>query len=125
MRIPFKTIFSTASALVLLAACDKKEGNTFEVEGTVKNATATTVYLEEATINNMQPVIVDSATVNKDGSFSLNTTSKEESIFLLRFNNQPNPFASLINDSRKITIKADVLNPSDIYTVQGSPASQT
>ena len=41
----------TASALLFLAACKDKGSNKFEIEGTVKNATASVVYLEEASIS--------------------------------------------------------------------------
>jgi peroxiredoxin len=123
MISPSKILLS-ASVLVLLAACKDEKGPQFEIEGTVKNATGTVVYLEEASISNMQPVVVDSARLEKNGKFKLNAASGEENIYLLRFNNGPTPFATLINDSKEVEITADPANTKDPYTVKGSPASQ-
>jgi peroxiredoxin len=123
MMSPSKMIV-TASLLLFLAACKDKDSNKFEIEGTVKNATASVVYLEEASISNMQPVIVDSARINKNGKFALDAASGEENIYLLRFNDNPNPFATLINDTKDLDITADPTNPKQPYTVKGSPASQ-
>ena len=123
MITPSKTLIA-ASALLFLVACKDSDTNKFEIEGTVKNATGTVVYLEEASISNMQPVIVDSAKIDKSGKFTLDAASGEENIYLLRFNSGPSPFATLINDSKEVDITADPTNPKDPYTVKGSPASQ-
>jgi peroxiredoxin len=117
-------ILTSASLLVLLAACKDDKGPQFEIEGTVKNASGTVVYLEEASISNMQPVIVDSVKLDKNGKFKLNAASGEENIYLLRFNNGPAPFATLINDSKEVEITADPTNAKNPYTLKGSPASQ-
>lgn len=110
--------------LLALAACNtKKEGKTFVVNGTVKNSTASMVYLQESPAGTA-PVIIDSARLGKDGSFELEATGKEESIYSLKLNGGDYPFAVLINDSRKITVNADLMNASDPYTVSGSKASQ-
>lgn len=113
----------SASVLVLLAACQDDKGPQFEIEGTIKNATGTVVYLEEASISNMQPVVVDSARLEKNGRFKLNAAAGEENIYLLRFNNGPTPFATLINDGKEVEITADPANVKEPYTVKGSPAS--
>lgn len=113
----------SVSVLLLLAACKDDKGAQFEIEGTVKNATGTVVYLEEASISNMQPVVVDSAKLDKSGRFKLNAASGEENIYLLRFNNGPTPFATLINDSKEVEVTADPTNAKEPYTVKGSPAS--
>jgi peroxiredoxin len=75
-------------------------------------------------MSNMQPVVVDSARIEKNGKFKLNAASGEEAIFLLRFNNTPNPFALLINDTKEMDITADPTNPKEPFTIKGSPASQ-
>ncbi len=112
-------------ALVLgLASCsDHKEDNAFSVDGTVKNSNAQLVYLQESPAGSA-PVIVDSATLEKDGSFKLNGMGKEESIYSLRSADNPYPFAVIINDSKKITVNADLMNQTEPYTVKGSAASQ-
>jgi hypothetical protein len=111
------------SAVLLLTACQNKEQAGFEVTGTIKNVGAKTVFLEESKLNTLQPVIVDSATIEKDGSFDLETLSKEESVFSLRLDRDMYPFASFINDSKKVTINAD-FKSKELYTVKGSDASE-
>ncbi|MBD0277979.1 MAG: AhpC/TSA family protein [Flavisolibacter sp.] len=109
-------------SLAFLISCSS-DSNQFVVEGSVKNTPARTVYLEEGSFSNMQPIIIDSAQIDKDGSFKLKGTGKEESLYVLRLSGNNNPFASLINDTKKITVKADIADIKQPYTVQGSPAS--
>jgi peroxiredoxin len=109
--------------LIFFIGCKEKSQLEFEVEGDVTNANATTIYLEESALIDLLPVIVDSAKIGKDGSFHLETLPKEESIYSLRLDDNVYPFASFINDSRKVTLHAD-FNSTDLYTVQGSAASE-
>jgi peroxiredoxin len=67
---------------------------------------------------------LDSAQIGNDGSFRLATVTKEEGIYSLRLGHAKLPFAVLINDSKKLTITADLSSPSNGYTVNGSPATQ-
>src|SRR5687768_11549494 len=117
--------FLTAATFVLLSSsCQQKKQSEFEVSGTLKNAPARVVYLEELSMEQMQSVIIDSATLKEDGSFELGTLSKEETIYNLRMEGNSYPFVSFINDTEELTINADFTNPGDPYTVKGSPASQ-
>lgn len=109
--------------IICVSSCKDENVNKFVVDGKVKNASESVIYLEEASLNSMQPAIVDSATIEKDGSFNLSATTGEESLFILRFQNNPAPFATIINDSKYITINADVMNQTEPYTVKGSKAS--
>ncbi|HZH00132.1 MAG TPA: hypothetical protein VEY32_03570, partial [Flavisolibacter sp.] len=71
--------------LATLIACDsQKENNEFTVKGIIKNANADVVFLEEAAIGGTQPVIVDSAKLNKNGGFELSTIANEENLYVLR-----------------------------------------
>lgn len=110
------------SLLLLLTGCKDEEQDNFEVAGSVKNAPAKVVYLEESALSNLQPTVVDSAILKSDGSFDLQTLSKEESVYSLRLDKEIYPFVSFINDSRKITIEAD-LKSKELYNVKGSDAS--
>jgi peroxiredoxin len=110
--------------IVSLFACNNKNvDKTFAVEGSVKNANAKMVYLEE-NVANGQPTIMDSATLDKDGNFQLQAKSKEESLYQLRLEGKMTPFALLISDVSKAKVQADLDNPTQPYTVQSSPASQ-
>jgi Peroxiredoxin len=107
-----------------LISCKEKNESYFEIEGTIKNANAKMVYLEETPISTMQRTVLDSAAIDKDGDFALKTKTVGESLFNLRLDSEVYPFVSLINDTKKITINADLSNKEEFYTVKGSPASQ-
>jgi peroxiredoxin len=112
--------------LATLIACDnQKENNEFTVKGTIKNANADVVFLEEAAIGGTQPVIVDSAKLDKNGGFELSTIANEENLYVLRLTQQMNPIATVINDEKTVTVNADLSNTEQPYTVKGSKASQT
>jgi peroxiredoxin len=110
-------------AIAAIFSCNTKEENNFIVDGTVKNSNATMVYLQESPAG-AAPVIMDSAKLDKEGSFQLKAPAKEASLWSLRTNNDEYPFALVINDAKKITINADVMNRATPYTVKGSEASQ-
>lgn len=124
--IDMKSIHSVFAIIMALAmaACQQKKQSEFEVSGKLKNAPAQVVYLEELSMEQMQSVIIDSATLKEDGSFELGTLSKEETIYNLRMEGNHYPFISFINDTEEITINADFQNTEDPYTLKGSPASQ-
>lgn len=117
--------FSIAITLGCIACNQDKDSKGFEVEGTVKNTSAKTIYLEEVVPNSSHPVIMDSSEINANGSFALNAKAKEESFYQLRLQNQVVPFVFLINDVAKLNITADLNNSTQPYTVEGSPASKT
>jgi peroxiredoxin len=112
------------SMLLFFIACKQKATNEFVIDGTIKNATVDVIFLEEASLTNTQPVIVDSAVIKKDGSFELSTIATEENLYVLRLTQESNPVATLINDSRHITVEADLTNEEKPYSVKGSAASK-
>lgn len=116
--------FLFAFFTVALFSCNSKTVSSFTVEGTLKNAGAKTVYLEQNLANSERPLIVDSTQIGNDGSFKLSVTSKEEGIYSLRAGQSQLPFAVLINDAKKIKVDADLSRQSKIYTVTNSPASE-
>lgn len=107
-----------------LFSCGQNAQNEYHVRGTLTNATASSVYLEEASPEAAQPVIVDSAIIDKSGNYTLATLAKEETIYNLRLAGNRFPFVSFINDSKDITIDADFKNAEDPYTIKGSEGSQ-
>lgn len=108
--------------ILFLASCKQKEGAPFTIDGTIKNSPAKTVYLEKNAPGSA-PLIMDSSALKGDGSFEVKANTKEQSLFTLRFSGEMYPFALLINDARKVTLSADLKNPGQRYTVNGSPAT--
>jgi len=102
-----------AAVLLLATACNNDKQDTYTVKGSVKSTPATTIYLEEVTPTAQQPVIVDSATIEGNGDFSLSTLTNGEALYSLRLSTNRYPFASFINDTESITINADFAQPED------------
>ena len=112
------------AAIGILFSCKEKSQTQFEISGVIKNSNAKMVYLEETPLASMQRIVLDSSAIGKDGSYSLKTKSKEESIFNLRLDAYEYPFASVINDAPKLKLNTDFNNMKELYTVEGSKASQ-
>ena len=94
-----KKILIVFSSLFAFACNEKKDG-AFTVEGQLKNAAAKTVYLE-LNSSESRPITVDSAQLGEGGRFSLTGSAPEESLFSIRTDVSPYPFAVLINDAKK------------------------
>ena len=110
-----------------LVACKEKTSDVFEVNGTLTNSSAKTIYLEEVPVATMQRVVVDSAILGSDGKFRLEATPNEHSVFNLRLDESVYPMASVINDAKSITLNATFSGSqnqfADSYEVKGSKAS--
>ena len=107
-----------------LFSCKHEEQRQFEIIGTIKNANANIVYLEETPLGSSERIVVDSAIVGRNGSFRLRVKAKEESLFNLFLKEEAFPFAFVINDAARVTVTADTKNPND-YIIEGSPASKS
>ena len=118
-----KPLFACIIAFSLLS-CDSGKQSSFTVEGTVQNAGSGTIYLELNSTES-RPVIVDSVKPGQDGKFQLSTDVTEQALYSLRAQQNPFPFAVLINDASNVTVNADLSKPENNYTVQGSAASQS
>lgn len=124
-----KKILFAAFAALLFTACKNSGKNTFTVSGKIANANGKMVYLEEVPIGTMRPVIVDSAVLKGDGTFSIETETGESAIYNVRLDEGMYPVASVINDKPSVEIQVVMSKEnnqfSEKYEVKGSPASQT
>lgn len=124
-----KKILFVASALLTLVACKDDGKNNFTISGKITNATGKMVYLEEVPIGTMRPTIVDSGTLNSDGTFKITTKTGESAIYNIRINHDGYPVASVINDKPSVEIDV-VMNKennqfAEKYEIKGSPASES
>nr|WP_294903121.1 TlpA disulfide reductase family protein [uncultured Lacibacter sp.] len=118
-----KQTWIVAAIALSVAACKSNGSKNFTVNGDVKNAPATVVYLEQISFDNMPPQVLDSITLN-NGKFSLKGKAGEESLLQLRFPQLPNgPLFFVINDKSDITISGD-WNDVRKLSYSGSPASE-
>ena len=123
-----KRIATVAVIAVLLFSCKgKSDEKAFEVSGTITNNSATMIYLEHLPMATAQATVVDSARLGKDGKYALKSGSLESSVFNLRLDRSAYPFASVINDVKKVTVNVTFSKENkefpEKYEVKGSDAS--
>ena len=124
-----KKIFFIAAVIVSFGACNNKSTEkAFQVSGTITNNPATMIYLEEIPMATMQRVVIDSATIGKDGKYSLKAAIAEDRVYNLRLDQHEYPMAAVINDGPKVTVDATFAKENnqfaEKYDVKGSVASQ-
>lgn len=122
-----KILFVTIVAISLFA-CKNEGKNSFTVSGKITNANGKMVYLEEVPIGSMRPTIIDSTTLNSDGTFKMETETGEAAIYNVRIDQNNFPVASVINDAPSVEIDV-VMNKannqySEKYNVKGSKGSE-
>lgn len=100
-------IITVCTALALLAACKPKEHGAFVVTGSIGHATGGKVYLEELPFNGKQPLVLDSVTLKKDGSFTLRGMAREEGLYRLAMEGQ-GPSLLFVNDNNSIQVQFDL-----------------
>lgn len=114
-------------SIILLSVSCSDTTNKFSINGTITNNAARMIYLEEVPPVTMQPFLVDSAIIGKDGKFVLHADPKESVIYNLRMDQNRFPAVSLISDapSVELTIKMSATNNQfpESYEVKGSSAS--
>jgi peroxiredoxin len=105
-----------------ITACEQNNPTkTFAVSGTFKHAPTTKIFLAELPFGSTHRTILDSASLDTAGKFSLKTIAKGEGIYQLFIENGPG--IMLINDAEKISIQADA-NHLSHYTIDGGTANQ-
>ncbi|MET0392439.1 MAG: TlpA disulfide reductase family protein [Chitinophagaceae bacterium] len=128
IMILYRSVLFFGLAAGMFACTRTGTGKKFSVSGVITNNTSRMVYLEEVPAAGIQPMLVDSVLIGKDGRFSLTATPKESVVFNLRLDQSRYPVASVINDVPAITlnIRLSTANKefADTYEVKNSPASQ-
>lgn len=115
-----KKLLLLLTFITIVTACNNKR-KLFEVSGKITNSTAKKVYLQYLVWGAEKPIVVDSISLQKDGSFMLSTAyGNEESIYELVFDSTTSVL--LINDNPKVLVTIDKNNFKQ-YAVNGSKAS--
>ena len=110
-----KFVFASLCVL-LLASCQK--GRNFTIEGTIEGAKDSTVYLYNRSLTGI--VLLDSARLGSDGSFSFSAEAPVggPDLYVLRLSS---PWVNLSIDSTEtVTLKAKWPGMAQNYTVSGS-----
>lgn len=101
-------------------SCRQQQSGSFTVSGKITHAPGKRIYLQELPYGGEQPVVLDSGSLQSNGSFELKGMGKEESLYRLVLENGPDVL--LVNDARHIELNLDVNNYRS-YKIEGSPAS--
>jgi peroxiredoxin len=106
--------------VLLVTSCQPKRYGAFVVAGKIENAGVQKIALQELPFTGEQPVILDSTTLKKDGTFELRAMAKEEGLYRLVLESRNEIL--LVNDGNTIKVRMD-LNNYRGYTIEGSDAS--
>jgi peroxiredoxin len=123
-----KKIIIVAIIAIALGSCGNKSSDEeFQVSGTITNNKARMIYLDELPMATMQRTVVDSAKIGSNGKYKLKTSMEEARVYSLRVDDNPAPFADIINDAQDITVDI-TFNKNDSrylekYEVKNSTAS--
>lgn len=99
-----KHFFYSVATIVFITSCMHKDGS-FTVNGKIKNATSGTLLLQKLSYQSADFKTIDSANINKDGSYKLRGVDSQQNLYVLSLKN--NPEVILINDTKNIDIDFD------------------
>ncbi len=105
-----------------LSSCDQKNKELrYNVAGTIKNATAEKLLLQEIPYGGKPIITLDSISLKEDGKYSFDFIAKEEGIY--RIATEKDLEILFINDIENIQINADA-NDYNSYQIKGSKTSE-
>ena len=106
--------------LMVLVGCSPKKHGAFVISGLIEHPTSEKVFLMEVPFGDKQPIMLDSATLSKRGTFELRAYGKDEGLYVVGVQNGPEVI--IINDGSHLKLRLDV-NSYKNYTIEGSEAS--
>lgn len=117
----FSLICGLICSLSLGCAQQPTEAGDVTVSGKIQQADDKIIYLKQIDFGSNAPIMMDSATIKSDGSYSLHTEKvKGQHLFILQ-SGENQPFL-LINDGDKVTMNLDQTDPLH-PSIKGSEAT--
>lgn len=114
-----KRILFLLALVLFLTGCNDK--TKFSVNGVIKDSKAKYIFLNKVEVNT--PVFIDSAKINKNGSFQFKIKAKEADFYQLGFTTSD--FITLLAmPGEKIHITFKGKNLYDNYIIKGSPETE-
>ncbi len=111
-----RNLFLLGLIPLFLSCSSGKDGNV-TISGTLENSNGETLILEQLTFS--QAIAKDSAIVDKNGKFEINTKLPEKGFYRLKISQQ-NYLVLILDTIETISIKANASNLADGYKVEGS-----
>ncbi len=118
-----KHFFVLAMAAFLMISCGNNKGGKFTITGKLENLSATNIALDILSLENSNPMSVDTATVAADGTFKLEGNAGEEKIYRIVIDGSDSKQWIFINDDKDMEV---TLNGADLFRSKatGSKATQ-
>ncbi len=108
--------------LVIIAfSCKNSDTGNFSISGHIKGAPSDSVYLEKVSYDTKEPLILDSAILDKSGNYSMKGSASEQGLFLVTLNHIP--AGIFINDGNAITLNIN-LDGFRLPEIGGSEATK-
>ena len=108
--------------IIIISSCGKKNQELrYNVAGTIQNATAQKLLLQEVPYGGKPIITLDSLSLKEDGKFSFDFIAKEEGIY--RIATEKDLEILFINDEENIQINANA-NDYNSYQIKGSKNSE-
>lgn len=110
--------------LLFTIGCNSANKNgKFTISGKVENLKANNIVLDRLSMETGQPMTLDTAKVNEDGSFTLEGNSGEEAVYRLIVDEKENKQWIFVNDNKNIKVN---LNGNDMFksTFSGSKSTE-
>ena len=108
--------------IIIISSCGKKNQELrYNVAGTIQNATAQKLLLQEVPYGGKLIITLDSLSLKEDGKFSFDFIAKEEGIY--RIATEKDLEILFINDEENIQINANA-NDYNSYQIKGSKNSE-
>lgn len=108
--------------LLIISSCGQKSKESrYNVAGTIKNANAQKLLLQEIPYGGKPIITLDSTSLKEDGKYSFDFIAKEEGIY--RIATEKDVEILFINDEENIQINADA-NDYNSYQIKGSKTSE-
>jgi peroxiredoxin len=100
----------------VVTACNEGNSQNFQINGEIAGAGGKEIKVMEFT--NKQVITIDSVIVPENGSFKIEATTAEPTVYVLNLEGRVIPF--LANNGDKITIKASANDFDGDYQIEGS-----
>lgn len=121
-RLSYINTLGLVAITVTMASCSNQQQNDLVVEGTILHAQGKQVMLAELPYASANRIVVDSASIDSNGHFKLQSVQSQQNIYQLFVVNGPGIL--LINDANNLKVEMDAETPEK-YVVSGSPASSS
>ena len=118
-----KQLFVLMLVAILMIGCNNDKGGKFTINGKLENLKASNVALDILSMENSNPMSVDTASIAADGTFKLEGNAGEESIYRITIDGSDSKQFIFINDNKNLDV---ILNGADLLrsTVRGSASTE-